>query len=51
MFPFEAEAGSFDRLIVCVGVFGSLSSRQDFDTGWEYLYDGLVYPQAGARCK
>ena len=37
----------FAHFIVHVGDFGCVSS-QDFDTGWEYLYDGLVCPEAGA---
>ena len=48
--PFEAktEAVFFAHFIVHVGDFGCVSSGQDFDTGWEYLYDGLVCPEAGA---
>eukprot|EP00435_Cladocopium_sp_Y103_P000962 s4497_g1.t1 len=44
-FPFEPEAGFSDCLIF--GLLGSAPSGQDFDTGWEYLYDGLVCPEAG----
>ena len=47
--PFEAktEAVFLAHFAIHVGDFGCVSS-QDFDTGWEYLYDGLVCPEAGA---
>ena len=49
--PFEAKTEAVfwlilpsmsETLVVCPVV------SQDFDTGWEYLYDGLVCPEAGA---